>query len=584
MRSHPRITRLGLFVRCTALCLSLVACSREPSGAPISGGTLLVTRDGGHAVIADSDRDRILSVDLATEQVVAEIPLLAGDEPGRVIEDGAGRIHVVLRRSGALMTLADARTALFVSRRVVCAEPRGLAWDSATDLIHIACASGELASIPAAGGEVSRRVMLGRDLRDVIVQGDHLVVSRFRTAELLTVDAAGTVMSAVRPPVVNRADFSFDTPELKTTAEPAVAWRTIALPDGSVVMSHQRQMKRPIRPTPGGYGSPESCNRGVVQTAMTLVAPGQAPIALAPFAQGALPVDIAFDPAHQRLAIAVAGAQTVTLVDNTALQSRDDDHCGDQVAARMSWASDLGQPTAVAFTPAGQLLAFYPDRPALAVLAESGSRAIKLSGDSNQDEGRALFHEQTGSGLACASCHPEAGDDGLVWDFGDFVRRTQNVSGGILSRGPYHWQGDMTDLDVLLDDVFANRMSGTVPTSDQKEALGAWLDRIPAPAPPPVTDVAAVDRGRAVFQLAGCTECHSGAMFTNNTRVDVHTGGVFKVPSLLGVGARAPFLHDGCAPTLRDRFGACGGGDYHGRTSELDDTQLDDLLVFLESL
>jgi cytochrome c peroxidase len=59
---------------------------------------------------------------------------------------------------------------------------------------------------------------------------------------------------------------------------------------------------------------------------------------------------------------------------------------------------------------------------------------------------------------------------------------------------------------------------------------------------------------------------------------------MFKVPSLLGVAVRAPYMHDGCAATLRDRFGACGGGDLHGKTSTLSETQLSDLIAFLESL
>jgi hypothetical protein len=35
---------------------------------------------------------------------------------------------------------------------------------------------------------------------------------------------------------------------------------------------------------------------------------------------------------------------------------------------------------------------------------------------------------------------------------------------------------------------------------------------------------------------------------------------------------------------LRDRFGACGGYDKHGVTSHLSDAQIDDLVVYLESL
>jgi cytochrome c peroxidase len=59
---------------------------------------------------------------------------------------------------------------------------------------------------------------------------------------------------------------------------------------------------------------------------------------------------------------------------------------------------------------------------------------------------------------------------------------------------------------------------------------------------------------------------------------------MFKPPSLLGVAARPPFMHDGCARTLRDRFGSCGGGDAHGKTSHLTAAQLDDLTAYLESL
>src|SRR5688500_4450664 len=88
-------------------CLAcLAACAEEgaaptpppgepsPWGVPISGGTMLVTRDGARAVIADPDANRVLAVDLATWQVIGDLRMLPGDEPGRVIEDGAGRIHV----------------------------------------------------------------------------------------------------------------------------------------------------------------------------------------------------------------------------------------------------------------------------------------------------------------------------------------------------------------------------------------------------------------------------------------------------------------------------------------------------------
>jgi len=54
-------------------------------------------------------------------------------------------------------------------------------------------------------------------------------------------------------------------------------------------------------------------------------------------------------------------------------------------------------------------------------------------------------------------------------------------------------------------------------------------------------------------------------------------------PGLLGVGLRAPLMHDGCARTLRDRFGLCGGAD-HGGTAGLAGADIDALVAFMRSL
>src|SRR6267378_3509784 len=70
---------------------------------PISGGTLAIVGAGSIAVAADPDRDRIYVVDLTAKTKLADLALTAGDEPGRVIEDSAGRVHVVLRSGGAIV-------------------------------------------------------------------------------------------------------------------------------------------------------------------------------------------------------------------------------------------------------------------------------------------------------------------------------------------------------------------------------------------------------------------------------------------------------------------------------------------------
>ncbi len=90
----------------------------------ISGGNLLVTHDGKFVVVADSDRDRLVVVDAPSKKVVADLALKAGDEPGRLVEDDAGRNQVALRRGGALVTLNLASLSI-VDRRTVCQGPRG---------------------------------------------------------------------------------------------------------------------------------------------------------------------------------------------------------------------------------------------------------------------------------------------------------------------------------------------------------------------------------------------------------------------------------------------------------------------------
>ena len=97
---------------------------------PISGGTLLVLRDGRTAVASDPDRDRIYVVDLDPEGVRATVMLPEPvAEPGRVVEDTDGRVHVALRGGRRVATI-DPRDGRLLARRALCPAPRGLAFDA----------------------------------------------------------------------------------------------------------------------------------------------------------------------------------------------------------------------------------------------------------------------------------------------------------------------------------------------------------------------------------------------------------------------------------------------------------------------
>jgi hypothetical protein len=194
----------------------------------------------------------------------------------------------------------------------------------------------------------------------------------------------------------------------------------------------------------------------------------------------------------------------------------------------------------------------------------------------------------TDSGLTCVTCHPDGGDDGRAWDFQRIgLRRTPSLRGGILATAPFHWDGDLTNVGTLMREVFTRRMGGGAVSDAQVAALCAWVDGIAAVPVAHAGDAAQLARGEAIFRsaTAACATCHTGDRMTNNQTLDVGTRGAFQVPSLMGLAGRAPYMHDGCATSLRVRFtnATCGGGDRHGRTSHLSAAQLDDLVAWLET-
>jgi hypothetical protein len=564
----------------------------------VSGGTLAVIDGGRKAAVADSDRDQVSIVDLDLLTVTTTIALEKGDEPGRLVEDGTRRVHVVLRGAEGLADL-DPATGTVLGRRHVCPHPRGLAYDAAADALHVACAGGELVSMPASGGDATRRLVLDRDLRDVVVDGGRLLVSRFRAAELLVVEADGTVSQRLKPPP---SPSSVEPPGVESFS-PAVAWRTIAAPGGGALMALQEERLFPIKPSPtGAYGGgKDGCDRIVKSTIslFRLDGAGSVSMSTSENVNVVLPVDVAttLDGSNTAVAgAAVTGVPSV-LTSNAATVvevvipppppvpdagSPPIGPCPTQSGRPSSYApSGAEQAVAVAFDRAGQLL-IQTREPALLV----NGRRIVLPGSRIEDTGYELFHLATFAGLACASCHPEGREDGHVWTFSLGPRRTQTLGGGILGTEPFHWNGEMANFSSLAHDVFNGRMTGPDLSPAHMTAFANWINAIPAWKPTAPADGAAAERGRVLFNdpTVGCSGCHSGAKMTNNTTVDVGTRALFQVPSLRGVGFRAPFMHDGCAATFRDRFGSCGGGDKHGVTSTLSDGQRADLVAYLETL
>lgn len=558
---------------------AVVACESEPSssgggGSGVSGnrqalegpalwGTSVTPLSKGGVAVADPDADVVWVVRDGQTPVKVQLP--AGSQPSRVVEAG-GELAMVLRGSGQLARLAVPSHSMSVGAEAltsVCGEPRGVAYDASAGAVLVACAGGELVTF--TGGERSM-IDTGLELRDVLVAGGSRWVTTFRTAELVQLDADGRPAGRLLPPKLWLALASFT---------PRVAWRAVV--DGQrVVMVHQLHVNEEVtqltNPGPGApyYGKPY-CTASVVSSALTAFDVGEKKVLWSKPIVGSLPVDVAVGGG--RIAVAFAGAgQVLEFLDSP------EPLLGPGGCLYPTSVSP-GAPTGVGYTPEG--LEWF-DRVGKVRTVESSGEVALVTPPRAPIAPRTMFHQESPSGVACASCHPEGFDDGHTWRFGPRTVRSQSLEGGLSQTAPFHWDGRFRTLTDVLDETLVARMGGVRPDTSATHALGDWLDRVPARAAPPLVDLRSAKLGALVFSNAQCGACHSGPELTNGTTVDVGTGGKFQVPSLKALRWRGPWMHDGCAQVLGDRFDPSCGGASHGNSVAPADVP--DLVEYLKTL
>lgn len=193
--------------------------------------------------------------------------------------------------------------------------------------------------------------------------------------------------------------------------------------------------------------------------------------------------------------------------------------------------------------------------------------------------------------VTCHTCHPDHGSHGLVspkappalWRAGD--------------TGPWGSKGNNASLSNLVQATFnAHGIFAGPPTPVSVNTIVAFLENdAPAPPSPFVEADGSLGpdalAGQALFEgAAGCVACHAPPLYIPpagspaTIAAGVGTGLVpANVPSLLGVGASAPYFNNNGAPTLEDVL-LQNAGDQHGTTSTLSAQQRAQLVAFLKSL
>ncbi len=235
--------------------------------------------------------------------------------------------------------------------------------------------------------------------------------------------------------------------------------------------------------------------------------------------------------------------------------------------------------------------------------------------------------------IACGVCHLDGDDDHRVWDFtdrGEGLRNTISMLGRRgEAHGPIHWSGNFDEIQDFENDI-RGPFSGSGFLSDadweiasdtlgppkagrsvELDALAAYarsLDTFPrSPFRGPGGEP--TDEGRAGAEVfasaeAGCVTCHPSPEYTDSTFLapgepllhDVGTitdssGGRMgeellglDTPTLRGVWATPPYLHDGSAATLREVLVDRNEAGLHGGAADLSPEDLDRLIRFLLEL
>ena len=229
--------------------------------------------------------------------------------------------------------------------------------------------------------------------------------------------------------------------------------------------------------------------------------------------------------------------------------------------------------------------------------------------------------------MSCASCHNDGGHDGRVWDLssmGEGLRNTISLKGhGGMSHGPLHWSANFDEVQDFENQI-RGLAGGTGLMSDAdftatEELLGAPKTGLSADLDALAAYVASLRTiedspyrnadgtltagglaGKSIFESGGCADCHSGSRFTDSASGVRHDVGTITAasgsrlgstedpitaidsPTLLGLWATAPYLHDGSAATLQDAVLAHSSAALGGRT--FTSAELDSLAEYLRQI
>ncbi|MBL8619983.1 MAG: c-type cytochrome [Myxococcales bacterium] len=565
-------------------------------------GSAIATVGADQALVIDADSGDLVLVDGAGK---AKARLAIGATASQLVFDATARRAYVAARGSDEIVAVDVGAKLTVARRwATPTEPFGVALtpDRATLLVTTVAARTLAAYDVATGAERWRRA-LAPEPRGVAIapDGSTAIVTSLTTGsveriELATPQAGASVSLA--PTVASAAPIVFGqlagpSEAGRSHARNAFAARFVG--HDLALVAHQTST--PLQDARfgenrgsygGGFEPPIkhevtfiATDRRASRTVSALIADHQ-------------PKAIAWDPIRDRafivgygsdsLLVLGAASQRGVKLDRTVAIS-DRESCGpDGVAVGADG-------TAWVFCAVSRKVVRVPmdDGAVAPIIAAEAVAPTRMSKQAH--EGFDLFRKgndgriSSRGAMACSSCHPEAGSDGLSWRIETHELQTPFLAGRVMGTHPYKWDGGDRDLAISLTSTM-RRLGGGGLTPGQTKSLAAYLETLPRPRVPARAPTA-VARGKALFESdeVGCTTCHGGKLYTDNATHEL--GGTLTqsdTPSLVGLARSAPYYHDGSAATLDALLAERAAVHGMAETVSLTATQRQDLIAYLETL
>lgn len=198
---------------------------------------------------------------------------------------------------------------------------------------------------------------------------------------------------------------------------------------------------------------------------------------------------------------------------------------------------------------------------------------------------------------SCATCHPDARADGLNWDLvNDGLGNPKNSKSMVLvhETPPAMASGVRPGAREAVR-AGIRHIQFTVRPEADADAIDVYLESLePVPSPYLVDGQLseAARRGEKLFfdPNVGCAECHPRPTYTDLKPYDVASRGkhdrndAFDNPTLIECWRTAPYMHDGCFPTVRELIEKGRHGATHGNIDQLTPEQITNLVEFVLSL